>query len=152
MRRWTRTVRFLDWISLVAVLLAVGWIAVPSSVFLRPVAFDVQADMVRFVRETPFGTVQGEWFSEITLIDGNGLECNSGEYRAATYQAIEGDAVSYRLQDWARPCLDAGPPYFVSNSRRIILFGFLPLRPVRTVSEIQGERVSTQIIIVPIEE
>ena len=119
------------------ILLAVLWYSVPTSVFIREISTTVTDGRVRFVRETPWGGVTAQWQSEITLFDGS--ECNSGDWGVTSYQAIPGNTVEYALGDWARPCLEAGEPFYLRNVRRVLLFGVIPLRSTVSVTEADGE-------------
>lgn len=132
--------RFLDWLGVVGVLVALTWVAVPSSLFIVQISLTVKDGEVRLVRETPFGPVRARWWSEITLIDSDGFECNSGTKREAYYQEVPGNTVTYRLEGWANDCIDAGPPFYMTIHRQVMLLGFIPLRPVRTVTEILDSR------------
>lgn len=118
---------------------AVAWLFVPSTVFVKEVSTRVEGDQVRFIRETPYGTVQARWRTEITLIEGKeGFECSSGDWQEATYQQIPGNTVSYRIGEWADECLEAGPPFYLRTTRQVILFGWLPLRPDVNTTEVTG--------------
>ncbi|NOD65749.1 hypothetical protein [Ruegeria sp. HKCCD6109] len=125
----------MDVVSGIFVAGAIAWLFVPSTLFVNPISMTLKGDQVRFVRETPYGTVQARWRSEITLI-GDGFECNSGRWQEATYQEIKGNTVTYRIGDWANDCLEAGPPFFLRTTRKVILFGWLPLRPDVSTTEV----------------
>ncbi|SLN74723.1 hypothetical protein ROJ8625_04087 [Roseivivax jejudonensis] len=147
--RWS----FSDKLGAVLVILGIIgtalWLCLPSSLFIRPVSLQVAGDNVRFVRELPFGTVDAVWRSEITLIDGDGYECNSGDWQEATYQEIAGNTVTYRLGDWAERCLDAGPPFYLMTKRRVMLFGVIPLRASVDLTEVEGERPPGPVVFTP---
>lgn len=132
-------------------LLSFLWVAVPSDLFIRTVALTVEGDRVRFVRELPFGQVDAQWRAEITLIDGDGFECNSGPWNVATYQPINGNTVTYQIGSWARQCLEAGPPFYLTTTRRVLLFGAIPLRRQIDVTEVQGDRPPGPIVFLPAE-
>ena len=133
--------------------LATGlWFMFPTSVFIQPISLTITGHQVRFVRETPYGSVQARWVSEITLIDGDGFECNSGAWRNAEYQPIEGNTVVYDLGDSADRCVEAGPPFCLTTTRQALLWGIIPLKPLRTTTEIQGERDPGVIIVIPVEQ
>lgn len=140
------------------------YLSVPSSLFVKPIElhFDEGTQKFRFTREvTPWIMVDrgeqgkghvGRWWSEIVLIDARDFECQSGVARNAFYQQKPGNTVEYRLGAWAQECIDAGPPFYITTSRQIMLWGWLPLRPSTNASGIQGEREGATIIIVPMEE
>lgn len=115
------------------------WFAFPTSAFIKQVSLTVDGERVRFIRELPYGTVTAEWRSEITLIDGDGYECTSKIWRVAEYQIIKGNTVTYDLGEWASKCLDAGPPFYLTTTRRVVLLGFIRLREDTTTTEVQGE-------------
>lgn len=127
-----------DLIPLAASLLLLVWACVPSSVFLKPVSWRLDGELVRFVRETPFGDVSANWESEITLIDGDNFECyGSGQ---AIYQVEPTNAVTYNIGTWARRCLDAGPPFTVRHTWQVVLFDLIPLRKTSVTLVVEGVR------------
>lgn len=132
--------RLLDWLSGIAVVLAVLWTMVPTNLFIREVAFDIDGRTVAFVREVPYGPVRGRWHSEITLINGGGVECNSGAWAFANYQIVPGNTVVYQIGDWATRCIQAGPPFYITTTRQVMLFDLIPLRPSTYISRIEGVR------------
>ena len=138
--RWS----LLDKLALLAVIagmiLTVLWLAFPTSLFIKQVSLSVENRTVRFVRELPYGHISARWRSEITLIDGDGYECNSGAWRVAEYQPILGNTVTYDLGEWADRCIVAGPPFYLTTVRQALIFGVIPLRPDRQTTEVQGER------------
>lgn len=144
--------KLIDWASILLVVLTVLWACVPSSIFLRNISLTVHGDVVQYVRETPFGSVDARWRAEIVLIDGENMECNSGAWKTATYQKKAGNSVTYRLGDWARDCLDAGPPFYLTTTRQVLLAGIIPLRQQVQTTEVEGDRVSPLIFIVPGEQ
>lgn len=113
-----------------------AWLSLPSSLFIREISTTVEGNEVTFVRELPLGAVTAEWQTEITLINGSGFECNSGAWRAAYYQELLGNTVRYELQSWADPCVEAGPPFYITNTRRVLLFGVIPLRKLVTITDV----------------
>ena len=113
-----------------------AWLSLPSSLFLREISTTVIGSQVTFVRELPLGPVTAEWQTEITLINEGGFECNSGAWQIAYYQEIKGNTVRYELQPWADDCINAGPPFYITNTRRVLLFGLIPLRSTVTVTDI----------------
>ncbi|KQI68685.1 hypothetical protein AN189_07190 [Loktanella sp. 3ANDIMAR09] len=141
----------------VAILVGAAILAIPSSLFLRDISLTVDGRTVRYVRETPFGDVTAEWHAEITLIDGDGFECASGPWAVATYQQIPGNTVTYDLGSWADKCIEAGPPFYLTTTRRVLLFGVIPLRKMVQRTEVEGERPAptiddVTIIVVPGEQ
>ena len=113
-----------------------AWLSVPSSLFIREISTTVDGHEITFVRELPLGPVTAEWQTEITLINAGGFECNSGAWQVAYYQETPGNTVRYDLQPWANACIDAGPPFYITNTRRVLLFGLIPLRSMVTVTDI----------------
>ena len=150
--RWS----FVDRVAAAVVFLGFAltglWFTFPTSAFIRPISLSIQQDQVRFVRETPFGSVQARWVSEITLIDGDGFECNSGHWRNAEYQPIDGNTVVYQIGAWADRCIEAGPPFYLTTTRQVLLWGVIPLKPMRSTTEIQGERDPGVVIVIPAEQ
>lgn len=126
----------LDWSLLAFVALAGVWLAVPSSLFIREVSITVDGDRVTFTRELPWGEVPGVWASEITLADG--ATCSSGGWQPALYQQQEGNTVTYPLGGWARECVEAGPPFYLRTVRWVMLWGWLPLRPMVSITNVTG--------------
>ncbi|KQI67058.1 hypothetical protein AN189_17705 [Loktanella sp. 3ANDIMAR09] len=155
--QWSIMDKLAGVLVVLALVVSGAYLAVPSSLFLRDVSMTVDGDRVRYVRETPFGDVTAEWHAEITLIDGDGFECASGPWQVATYQAIPGNTVTYNLGSWADDCLEAGPPYYLTTTRRVLLFGVIPLRKMTQRTEVEGERPAptiddVTIIVVPGEQ
>jgi len=130
---------FMGRLDKTAILLAFvffAWLSLPSSLFLREISTTVIGNQVTFVRELPLGPVTAEWQTEITLINEGGFECNSGAWQVAYYQQTPGNTVRYELQPWANACINAGPPFYITNTRRVLLFGLIPLRSSVTVTDI----------------
>lgn len=140
-------IKYLERLWLVSLLFGLLWLAVPSTVFLRPVAtlLDVDTGRVTFTRETPFGTVTARWRTEITLVGRDDFECNSGRWSIATYQQRAGDTVQYQIGEWANDCVEAGPPFIMRTVRQVLLFDVIPLRPdtdivlVETIRTVGGQ-------------
>lgn len=130
---WSR----MDGLAAFCVLFAVSfWSLLPTSSFIKEVSVEVVGGDVIFVRELPFGNVTAQWQSEITLL--NGYECNSGGWNVANYQDVSGNAVMFKLGDWADKCLEAGPPFYLTTTRRVLLFGIIPLRKSVSITDVQG--------------
>lgn len=144
-------VRILDVLGVLAIVSALCWLAIPSDYFVKPVSLQYDSETRQFVffrevsprlsvtEETANGPVSGhwgEWWSEVSLVGKGAKECPSGPGVKSFYQIR--DSVSYELGDWATPCLDAGPPFFVTTRRQVLLFGWLPLRPSTNIDIIKG--------------
>lgn len=138
--RWSFSDKLQAALVVIGFILTALWFAFPSSAFINQVSLTVAGDKVRFIRELPYGTVTARWRSEITLIDGDGFECQSGGWRLAEYQMIKGNTVTYKLGPWGQDCLDAGPPFYLTTTRQVLLLGVIPLRPDSQTTEVQGER------------
>lgn len=151
--------RRLDILAALAVLWALLWFSVPSSLFIQPVALGYTPETRTFTftreigtwfrtkREAPEGTPSSDgyparWWSEIVVVGlgDSALECSSGAARSSFYQETPGNTVQFTLSTWADPCLSAGPPFYVVTYRQVMLFGWLPLRPSDSRSDIQGVR------------
>ena len=131
---------FLDRLALAMVAGAALWVVVPSSLFIHPISLTIDAEGIsRFTRELPLGEVRARWHSEITLIDGEEFECNSGDWQFANYQQVPGNTVTYGSGDWADACFAAGPPFYITTTRQVLLFNVIPLRPMVTRTDILGE-------------
>lgn len=102
---------------------------------------------VTYVRELPFGEVTARWRAEVVLINGGGYECTSGQWSFAEYQPKPGNRVTYDIGDWAEKCIHAGPPFYLNMTRQVMLFGVIPLRPERQVTEIIGDRISGPVAL-----
>ena len=153
----TRPVRWSSIDILAAFLVIVGivvtslWFAFPSSSFIREISTTLEGKRVIFVRELPYGETTARWWSEITLIDADGFECASGAPQTSFYQQAPGNTATWDLGDWAMSCLDEGPPFYLTAHRQVMLFGIIPLRPMRSTTEVQGIRPST-VVNIPTEE
>lgn len=135
-----------DLIFVLALLCGLTWFAIPSAWFIKDISLTITGRDVVFVRETPFGEVRASWWSDITLA--NGFECNSQIWREAVYQEAPGNTVSYQLGDWALPCIEIGPPYYLRTKRRVWLFDAIPLRPSTSYVEVRAP--DPTVIVVPI--
>ncbi len=128
---------FIDPVMITVIVLGAVWLSTPSVLFVNPVAttFDLETNRVTVVRKTPFGTVEGRWHTEIQALT-TGEECSSGPgWTASTYQVVEGDdgppdTVSYPIGEWAADCVEV--PFIIQDTRQVLLWGLIPLRPVRT--------------------
>ena len=150
--RWSPMEKLQLAAAIIGLVLGALWLSFPSSYFVRSVSLVYSEEtriwhFTREIRSTPFMTettdqtgYSGRWWSEIVLIDGEEKECHSGAKRNAFYQQKPGNTVTYRLDDWALECLDAGPPFYIVTYRQVMLGGWLPLRPSRSYSEIEGVR------------
>ena len=141
--------RILD--ALVTVFAVVGllslavWLAVPSSVFMRPQALiyerDAEGQMwTIFVRETPFGEVSAQWESELEVLASR-TECSA--FGRSPYQPVADDAATGAIPDTVRwktspemlPCVEAIRPTIMRHSWRVDQIGPVPLPvPLRPVT------------------
>ena len=114
------------------------WMALPTSLFIRAESLTVNDERVAtFVRQTPFGDVSAEFLQEITLLDGTDFECRMDGYMPAFYQSRKSNVVRYRLGSWADDCLEHDVDYTITTSRRVVVAGWLPLRPHTTVDLVE---------------
>ncbi len=118
------------------------WLSLPTSKFISQVSMDVQGLEVEFKRLTPFGSVQARWRSEIVVLDGTEYECNSKTWKWAQYQEKPSNFVSYRIGDWALPCVqrsqEKNVPYTINTIRQVFLWGWLPLWPDYSLDTIEA--------------
>ena len=147
MRISKRRASLFDWLSLFFVALALIWLALPSSAFLRPEAIIYDGRMVTLQRQTPWGAVTSTWDRELYVV-GTHLECHAPT-RTAHHQRVTGhidpetgnqiaeNTVTWVEGDWALPCLMAKPPIIATHAWQVRLFGLIPLRPVRLVATIE---------------
>lgn len=138
-KRWNKW----DWMAVAFVALLCLWTAIPSSVFIANIKETIVGREVTFYRETPFGSVRAEWFTEITLVE-NGFECSSREgaeetngWRQADYQVTPTNTIRYTIGDWADECFERGGDFIYQTTRRVLvslpLFGEVPLlRPSKS--------------------
>ena len=152
--RWNILDKLSGVLLFVALIFGGIYVSVPSSLFVRTISlsYDEQSQHFTFVRHvSPLLSLKitaydesvrrghaGRWWATITLIDGDEFECSSGAPRSAFYQYTPGNAVTYTVDDWAQPCLDAGPPFYITIHRRVLLFGVIPLYPSLSESGIGG--------------
>lgn len=148
-----RRARLFDWLSLFFVMLAIAWLALPSSVFLKPEAIIYDGRIVTLQRQTPLGSVTSSWDRELYVV-GTHLECHaptslaqhqrvSGRVDPETGETVAENAVTWIEGDWALPCLMAEPPIIATHTWQVKLFGLIPLRPVRLVATIEKSLPST---------
>lgn len=121
-------------LALVAIVLAVLWYAVPSSVFIRPTNMAVVKNpdghwIMLSERATPLGAVTARTQAIIQVLGReDGQDCqwqNDG-----LFIPKDKNLSRYDITSWAAPCLDAGPPISIRFSRTVKLFNVIPLRPV----------------------
>ena len=131
----------LDWIGAAAILIFVIWVAIPSSLFLKPESVAVSEDgQVVFVRSLPLGRVTARWTIKIRVIYSDGHVCvNSGE---TVYTQEDDNTVVYNFGEWADRCLEQGPPLNVIFTRQVLLLGIIPLRPTTQEADILPEPVN----------
>lgn len=134
--------------SILAAVMAVLWIAFPSAFFVRSIELTYNPEtrvftFVREIRPTWFlmpgadgAGYDARWWSEVVVIAPEPFECHSGAWRNAFYQETTGNAVSYRNGAWIEDCLNAGWPFYIEARRQVMLFGVIPLRPDRWVSDV----------------
>lgn len=141
-----RKARLFDALSLVFAALAIAWLALPSSVFLKPEAIIYDGRIVTLQRQTPLGSVTSTWDRELYVV-GTHLECHaptslaqhqrvSGRVDPETGETVAENTVTWIEGDWALPCLMAEPPIIATHTWQVRLFGLIPLRPVRLVATI----------------
>jgi len=100
---------------------------VVSKLFLNPVSISVGNEHFVFVRETPLGMTTARWKAEI-YVPANGQECaDEGEH---LFQPRPFDTVRVPISDALAPCLGTGRAVVMTMEWTVILFGWLPLRPV----------------------
>lgn len=111
------------------------WIVLPSSVFLRPVGYQLDGAMMTFVRDVPFGQVTATWGTELrtsTL-----QECHAAggptPYQTGAEGARYAVVVRYPLQPQLWPCVDGVWPVVVSQTHQVSAFGGVPLRASESI-------------------
>ena len=123
--------------------LVVLWLAVPSSLLLRPVALSISGTTVHFTRDTPFGAVYAYWSTEVQSRLG---ECHAPAAPVLTFYqdgdnliALEGRApepgpvtVRYKLDPALQLCVEPGEQFIKTTTHKVRLAGLIPLRPMRT--------------------
>ncbi len=133
--RWTGLERAVALVFVLFILLAAIWGAVSTSLFLRQDSMAITRSetgdwIMTSVRATPLGTFEAEWIGEYRVVGReDGMTCQASG--RSNVSATEGNIVRYRIGDWALPCLEEGPPIAVTYTRRALLLGVIPLRPVR---------------------
>lgn len=140
--------RFMDWIMALVVLAGILWAAVPSSVFLDPIAVYYDGRTVTLVRRTPYGPVQADWSRELHVV-GTELECHAPSI-LVRIRPVDGDigedgkragenTIIYDAGDWALPCLRSEPPIIATHTWQVKVLGLIPLRPVRITGTIERQ-------------
>lgn len=125
--------------GMLSIILALGvYLAVPSSMFFRPIALTIDGDDLRFVRETPFGAVDVSWSAEMVLLATEGYECVGSGVREI--QPAPGNVVRGKIGPWAEFCIDLGPPFVLRYHYQVLLFGWLPLRPTEIAITVEAEQ------------
>lgn len=109
---------------------------VPTSVFIRPIEFQVEGRYYTFARELPFGNVEGIVHTEIRMP--NGDECKS-PWLPNDWNETNSNVIRAEIGQWAWPCVDRGEPYYINVTRRVLLFGFIPLWPQVMTTYVEPE-------------
>lgn len=125
------------WLTLPFIGFAILYASVTSEEFLRFHSIRIAEGQIFKVREVPFGQVTADWTEEITTPDGKVCPAGGASGRS-TYEdrrSLMGalDEVHYALGDMAL-CAVSGAVY--QSEHRVILGGWLPLRPVRAAYRI----------------
>lgn len=139
--------RRLDFISLAILLLAGLWLSVPSSVFIKPQALIYDGRQATLRRLTPWGAIDAEWHRELYVV-GTRFECHAppivqrvqkidGYTNPETGEMVAADTVSWTVGGEALDCLRAEPPIIATHTWRVLIFGVIPLRPVRLTTTIE---------------
>jgi hypothetical protein len=120
------------WLSCVIIGFSLFYWLVPSEVFLRFHSIRIADGYIYKVREVPWGQVTATWTEKITTPAGKVCP-ETGASGTSTYEdrrALDGalDEVHYELGGMAE-CAVPGAIY--QSEHRVILGGWLPLRPVR---------------------
>ena len=127
---WGWPTKILGLMALVTVL----WWNFTSEVFFKPLNMGVvkTADghwIMMSERLLPWGTVSGRTDMFIQVLGRpDGQECQW--HTEGLFVPRERNTTRYDVTWWAAPCLNAGPPISIRASRTVLLFGFIPLRPV----------------------
>ena len=131
-----------DWYGLYFLVLVGLWLALPSSLMLRPLSMSISQDaddgrwMVTTVRETPWGAVDATWWATIR-VTGAGREGEACQGSGlGRYEPAPSDTNKYAIGEWAFDCLRAGPPLVITYTRQVWFAGVIPMRPVRQVFEV----------------
>lgn len=140
-------------LALSAVLTVLWWM-VPSDTFFRQVNMTVVKDATTdhwflvSVRELPFGAVTGRTSAIVQVLGRpDATECQMPPTESL-YVPQPQNTTRYSIDDWAKDCLDLGPPISIQYRRQVLLGGFIPLRPVYFSFTINPEAAP----VVPIEE
>ena len=125
------------WLSLSLIVFVGLYAAVGSESFLRFHSIRIEGGEIYKVREVPFGPVTAEWTEKITTPEGRVCPAG-GAFGRSTYEDrrdLSGvlDEVHYDLGPMAS-CAVSGAVY--QSEHRVILGGWLPLRPLRAAYRI----------------
>lgn len=126
----------LDRLWAVCAVLIVIWFAVPTRLFLQPVALQVHGTRVSFDRIVPWGPVRAYWSTELRSEAG---DCFAPHQRRLTpYQDSAPEAggvvsVSYDLDALLLPCLPPDGRFVIEQTHQVMAGGLLPLRPSSAV-------------------
>lgn len=142
------------WLSLSLIAFVSLYWAVSSEHFLKFHSIRITSDgYIHKIREVPFGPVTAEWEEKIVMPDGKVCP-PGGAFGRSTYEdrltppapggasngepviradpALPFSEVRYHLGPMAK-CVEVGSTYY--SSHRVILAGWLKLRPVRVAYE-----------------
>lgn len=109
-----------------------------SSLFIRPVSVVFEGGDLLLVRELPFGPVMARWHDEI-FVPALGIECEaSGEN---LYDERPFNTARFPVPRSMVRCLDAPGVKVMTSEWRVILWGWIPLRPV-TMTQTFGDEVT----------
>ena len=121
-------VRRFDWgladvVAGLGALAVVAWIALPTSVFLRPADAYIDGDEIVLVRNARWFDVVADWTTEIE--NASGQECHNAG-RSVYQQGLR--TVRWTAGEALRECIERGPPMTIRMSWGARLFGVIPLR------------------------
>lgn len=139
----------------ISALLLVLWWLVPSDVFFRQISMAVVKDEVTgdwfvvSVRDLPFGATTGRTSAVMQVLGRpDALECQLSPTEAL-YIPQPNNTTRYSIDEWAKDCLDIGPPISVQYKRQVLLGGFIPLRPAYFAFTINPEAAPVVPIDIP---
>lgn len=136
-----RRTRWPEVLAAAAALVATLYLAVPSSVFIRPSAVIYDQGYATIKRDLPFGAVTARWSRQMH-VSRIGMECHTPD-RIEVMRPTPDGTVTYAVGDDVIPCLMQDPPIIATHRWQVLLFGFIPLRPVSFTTTIENRMEQT---------
>lgn len=120
-----------DYFALVCSLALALWLAIPSSLFIKPTAVVIDGYTVKVWRSFPVSPPLKRpiiAYVETVRSKETGEVCSDNNSRGFRYDKDQGGFGVWNIEEWAAPCMTDN--YHWSATWYVKAFGVIPLRPV----------------------